>query len=183
MNFFLTLLYVDIQPKIHFSLIETGPLEFSLWIVSYKLNDTYFNKHFIIYDFIELYDMNKNTSCVLRWDTYWNLPHLPDLTGSSPCPYRAGGVGRTWGAIHPSLHPQILPNLWTKPVPLNPPSIFSDLPSSRALFNLFRHHKMILTIALLQYSISIQENWTLLVYQTFTIGSDYLWIRILTFIL
>ena len=40
-----------------------------------------------------------NKTQVLGWDTYWNLPHLPDLTGSSPCPYRAGG---TKGA---GLHP------------------------------------------------------------------------------
>ena len=65
-----------------------------------------------------------------------------------------------------------------------PPSRFSNLPPpSLALFNLFRHHKMMLTIALRQYSISIQENWTLLVYQTFTICSKYFWSRIYTLIL
>ena len=53
----------------------------------------------IIRYFIEIYDVNKTQ--VLGWDTYWNLPHLPDLTGSSPCPYRAGGIGGPGGHLPP----------------------------------------------------------------------------------
>ena len=144
----------------------------------------------------------------LRWDTYWNLPHLPDLTGSSPCPNRPGGKKGDKGAIpHLSFSPPPSPDLAVleaKLVQSNVelvrvsermtfyyllftychPSRFSNLPPpSLALFNLFRHHKMMLTIALRQYSISIQENWTLLVYQTFTICSKYFWSRIYTLIL
>ena len=94
-------------------------VEFQLWFFLYQRNFDQnqnlllldINKEIIIRYFIEIYDVNKTQ--VLGWDTYWNLPHLPDLTGSSPCPYRAGGTGGTWG--HPP-HALIFPDLWTKPV-------------------------------------------------------------------
>ena len=86
-------------------------VEFQLWFFLYQRNFDQnqnlllldINKEIIIRYFIEIYDVNKTQ--VLGWDTYWNLPHLPDLTGSSPCPNRPGGKNGGQGGNSQSFPP------------------------------------------------------------------------------